>query len=450
MLRYTEQRSISRATVANPDIVRLHEEWLERRPPGAQLPSGPVDLDSLWCVNDVMVLEQVAARDFYYRHYGANIERASGFTMLGKRTSDFDSSVGKFFIEKYVQSLAGCCPLYTVHRAIHAKGVSTWERLILPLADDKGAPHYLLVYNRPLAFASELLVGVLDSSPDTILALAAIRDDKGKVSDFSAELVNEKGESEFGVSAAGILFRPVTESLPELFNTALLERCVEVVESGNRFTFVHEQALRGTIKSYRVSLSALSSGLVATFTDITELSEANARLEALATTDALTGLANRRHFLDVAERECQRSHRFEHPLSVLALDIDHFKQVNDTYGHAGGDEALRKIADDLRAGVRQLDVIGRLGGEEFCVLLPETSQRNALVLAERLRERVAASVAQTPSGTVKLTVSIGVAGREREELDIQSALVRADDLLYEAKRAGRNRVCSEPVGSEKP
>ena len=443
MLNYTEQHDISPKSITNVDVLRLHKAWLSLRPQGVELPVGPFDVNDLWCTDDMMFLEKVAERDFYYLHYGSNIASASGFTMEGKRTSDFESPIGKFFIEKYVYALTERCPLYTTHRSIHAKGVASWERLILPLADESGEPRFLLVYNRPLAFASELLVGVLDGSPDAIMALEVTREDGGLVSGFVVELLNEKGESELGVRAFEILHQPAPVALPAIFDAAFLEKCIETVDSANRCIFEHELDLNGRTKTYRIGLSPITNGLVVTFTDITELIDANLLMAKLAMTDSLTGLANRRHFLDIAGRERKRSHRHGIPLCVLALDIDHFKQVNDRYGHDVGDEVLKNFANVLRAGVRQEDTIGRLGGEEFSVLLPETSLAKAVALGGRLCRDIASSVIHTSSGNITVTTSIGVAKYEQIESDIQFALVRADKQLYNAKKQGRNQVSSE-------
>jgi diguanylate cyclase (GGDEF)-like protein/PAS domain S-box-containing protein len=173
--------------------------------------------------------------------------------------------------------------------------------------------------------------------------------------------------------------------------------------------------------------------------DISERKQREAALETLAATDTLTGLPNRRSFLSRLEgtlAEARRSHG--HGGALLMLDIDHFKRVNDTWGHAIGDEVLQHFADVVRQGLRRGDAAGRLGGEEFAVLLPATGLDDACALAERLRERVAASPAATGAGEVAVTVSIGVAGFDGGSAT--SLLSRADEALYAAKGAGRDRV----------
>ncbi len=168
-------------------------------------------------------------------------------------------------------------------------------------------------------------------------------------------------------------------------------------------------------------------------------------LERLATTDALTGALNRRRFLERGAEEFTRSRRYERPLSVVMLDIDHFKRVNDTYGHATGDEAIRMTVRCCKSSLRSCDVIGRLGGEEFAVVLPETPPVNAFAAAQRLRELIASSVLPLePDGELRLTVSLGLAWMAAPDRDIEQLLARADAALYRAKHGGRNRVEVEP------
>jgi diguanylate cyclase (GGDEF)-like protein len=160
-----------------------------------------------------------------------------------------------------------------------------------------------------------------------------------------------------------------------------------------------------------------------------------------ANTDPLTGLANRRNFEVLAEREREARRRHGHPLSLLALDVDHFKSFNDTYGHAVGDEVLKAVAEVLRRCVRACDLPARLGGEEFVVLCRETSVEGATVLAERIREEVEALELKDAGGNPlrRLTVSVGVADVD-PAADLAEALNRADSALYACKRAGRNQV----------
>lgn len=164
------------------------------------------------------------------------------------------------------------------------------------------------------------------------------------------------------------------------------------------------------------------------------------QLRRAATTDELTGLLNRRAFLAALDGELARSARNGHPLAIALIDLDHFKSVNDRFGHAGGDEVLRKFADTARETMRASDVIGRLGGEEFAVLMPDTDQVQSGIASERLRDAVARRCVALSSGALApITISVGVApniaGEDRDRL-----IVRADEALYDAKESGRNRT----------
>lgn len=175
--------------------------------------------------------------------------------------------------------------------------------------------------------------------------------------------------------------------------------------------------------------------------DITQRKKMEEELRSLAVTDALTGVGNRRHLIEVGERELARMRRSGEPLCVLMLDIDHFKRINDTHGHTAGDVVLKAFARVCTETLRSLDTIGRLGGEEFAVVLPMTDLHGALELAERVRARVAAyEVDWEHAAPIRFTVSIGVAQAMMTAADFAFLLGHADQALYVAKKSGRNRV----------
>ncbi|WP_282183308.1 diguanylate cyclase [Azospirillum sp. TSH100] len=174
--------------------------------------------------------------------------------------------------------------------------------------------------------------------------------------------------------------------------------------------------------------------------DYTERRSMEEALRDMASRDPLTGIYNRRSFMDMARAQLARAHRFHEPLSVFVLDVDHFKRINDTFGHATGDDALRMVAAGCQAILREYDILGRLGGEEFVVVLPGATADESRVVAERVRRHLARMPIEAPDGTFRLTASIGIAGLEGATDTLERAIHRADLALYRAKHLGRNRV----------
>ena len=165
-------------------------------------------------------------------------------------------------------------------------------------------------------------------------------------------------------------------------------------------------------------------------------------IELAATHDGLTGLNNRREIERLLNVECERTGRYEDPLSVMMLDIDYFKRVNDTYGHQAGDEALRVVADTIRQTIRKTDFAGRYGGEEFLILCPGTPHNRAERLAQRLNTAIKSEPIRLKDGkTISVTVSIGVSYYSLERKSAESLVMSADEALYQAKESGRDRVC---------
>lgn len=179
--------------------------------------------------------------------------------------------------------------------------------------------------------------------------------------------------------------------------------------------------------------------------NITERKMAEEAARDLARMDGLTGLYNRREMERILQEEVARHHRYKGSLSLILVDIDHFKAVNDTHGHAAGDEVLKFVAHMLQSSIRAVDYIARYGGEEIAIILPETSAQDALVLAERLREGIAAHPFVVQRGfddatIIPVTVSIGLASLPAEITTPSSLFEEADKALYSAKRTGRNKA----------
>jgi diguanylate cyclase (GGDEF)-like protein/PAS domain S-box-containing protein len=220
----------------------------------------------------------------------------------------------------------------------------------------------------------------------------------------------------------------------------------EAMASRKSFRWEGRFIVRGETRWIRIASESvprpgegsLWSGVVS---DITERKKLERELERQARIDVLTGLNNRRHFYELAERELSRAKRHGEPLSVLMLDVDHFKLFNDNYGHHAGDMVLQKLSGVCVHILREIDIMGRIGGEEFAILLPETDGAQAWETAERLRLGILGAPVQLElDATIFFTVSIGVASFAAADSSVEDLLRRADAALYAAKKAGRNRV----------
>jgi diguanylate cyclase (GGDEF)-like protein len=183
-------------------------------------------------------------------------------------------------------------------------------------------------------------------------------------------------------------------------------------------------------------------GAVISHANITNRKLLELELVRLAETDALTGLPNRRYFIETANLEVERVRRFGAVASLIMVDVDQFKAINDTYGHAAGDEALRNLALVGRGSLRQIDMVARLGGEEFVVMLPGTGEAGAVAVAEKLRRAISDASVSAGAGHFNISASFGVAQLRSDDQDVQACMARADTALYAAKHTGRNCVMS--------
>lgn len=233
-------------------------------------------------------------------------------------------------------------------------------------------------------------------------------------------------------------FHVSPESREEMFSRLVAGR--EVAAQEYEMRRADGSIFTALISGTRITIGDEDAALIAV-NDISDRKRLENELRRRATIDMLTGISNRAHFIEQAEREFARARRYDRPMAVMLLDVDHFKQVNDRYGHRVGDEALKAIAYHLMATVRLSDIAGRHGGEEFSALLPETDEEGALIVAERLRRRIAESPVTPEEGlVVTLSVSIGVAVLLPDDPDLDAVIARADIALYAAKNHGRNRV----------
>ncbi|HYD71198.1 diguanylate cyclase [Azospirillum sp.] len=303
------------------------------------------------------------------------------------------------------------------------------------------------------AIARKQLEEKLRHSEQRLLSIVTLAQDAILSVDARHRIVlfNPAAERMFGYAEADVLGRPLDMLIPPRLAAAHRAHVADfVIEGPSSRSMADRNEVVGLARDGRefpveisISKDLQPDGmlLTAVIRDITERKRFENELRHLATTDPLTGLANRRQFLAAAERELVRVRRYDRPATVLMFDIDHFKRINDTHGHAAGDEALRHVAAVCRDLLRETDIVGRLGGEEFGILLPETDVPSAREAAERLRLALArAEIPRPDGGTLRLTASIGIAACMPGDAGIEQALSRADDALYHAKANGRNRV----------
>jgi diguanylate cyclase (GGDEF)-like protein len=236
------------------------------------------------------------------------------------------------------------------------------------------------------------------------------------------------------------LIGQMKDAVPELPIVMLTRQgderlAVEVMKAG-AFDYLRKDDLDASVL-HRTVRNAVDRARL-----LLEVQRANDRLRDWAIRDGLTGLFNHRHFQELLRTEFARSARYGQVLACLMVDLDHFKQINDTYGHPFGDEVLKQVANTLVAEARKVDIVARYGGEEFVLVLPNTDVAGARIVAERICERIGHQPVSHDGVTVAVTLSVGVATSDDPRCSTENALVKqADAALYRAKRAGRNRVC---------
>ena len=252
-----------------------------------------------------------------------------------------------------------------------------------------------------------------------------------------------------GIGSSVILSRQLSQPLRALMRVArdmvdgntnirvVVEAEDEIGELGWAFNDMAE-----AIETRERDLRELAASLEKKVSQRTEeLRLRNEELSQIAASDPLTKINNRRRFFELAETEYKRAKRYHHPLSLILVDADHFKEINDTHGHQIGDQVLANLAQFFEKNIRSIDIVARYGGEEFIILMPEIDCPSAVQIAERLRQSIAESPVAEADHKIMLTISLGVACWQSEtSLSFDSLLYRADKALYQAKRDGRNRV----------
>ncbi|TPQ50341.1 hypothetical protein C2U72_13875 [Prosthecomicrobium hirschii] len=433
------------------------------------------------------VLERLADGEFRYVYFGRDLVRAIRTDLTGRRLDNLGRDVPDSVPSAYRMVAERMAPALAVCTAVRSHSVYSWERLILPVHDDRGP--VLLAQSMPLVMRLDLLEAILHSGPSAMVAGTPVRSPDGAMVDLSLILGNRAAVHLFGWDddrPYGIKLSSILVNLDEL---ELMDFCNLVLSTGAASRLEADCIVGGRRGTYEIAISRFEGGVTLTFSDLgelrsaynaleqqkTELVIANRALEAqkaelaalaeemraarraldeemaqrvalegelrrLASVDDLTGAINRRAFMEILQREVARSVRYGHPLSVITLDVDHFKRINDAYGHAVGDDVLRQVAGALVAAVRTgVDEVARVGGEEFAVILPETHMEGACILADRLRGLLA-EIEIDGSDPSLITASFGIATWDNRFETIETWLAGADAALYRAKQGGRDRI----------
>ena len=238
------------------------------------------------------------------------------------------------------------------------------------------------------------------------------------------------------VDEANLMMNAIQRAI-ETSETQVVEYRIPVISGGERW-------FEGRIASMG-KFSDGQSRVVLLATDVTDRVERYQETQRLAIQDPLTGCFNRRHFMTLAEQELQRVARYERPVSLVMLDIDHFKKFNDLHGHPAGDQLLCALVNLCQGGLRNVDVLARYGGEEFVIMMPETDADAVFSMGERLRKEIEKMEVTTPQGSQSVTVSMGTVSYDKSgkyPLALDDLIKHADHALYKAKNAGRNCIRS--------
>jgi diguanylate cyclase (GGDEF)-like protein/PAS domain S-box-containing protein len=377
------------------------------------------------------------------------IEADSEAQVLGVKVVDFVvpeyQAAFNALTEKAIQGESGTLEF----KIIGLKGGHRWlDTHSVPMRNSVGQVMGILGVTRDVTerrqfqLRAKQFEAIVQSSEDAII---------GRTLDGIVTSWNPAAESIFGYTAEEMIGKPMLKLFPsdrQDEEEILLER----IWQGDVVAHFETTRVRkdGTTIDISASLSpildnqgaVIGASKIARY--ITAHKAAEKELERLAQVDVLTGLANRRHFMALAEQELLRTARYGGQLSVLMMDIDFFKNVNDTYGHRTGDRVIQQLGMLCREALREIDVIGRIGGEEFAVVLPQTGSQSAIDMAERLRETIASAEVSLENGMpLHFTISIGVATLVGTETNLDTLLGYADKFLYAAKHNGRNRVCAK-------
>lgn len=392
-----------------------------------------------------------------YLRVNGEFERVTGHPaddVVGLRDVEiFGETYGGRFAENDRRILSTGAPAGSEDVLPQADGLHTYLTVRFPLTDAEGRVSAVCGIATDITDRKRAIRAIEDSEAklraiaETAYDGIIVIDDGGRISFWNAA-----AERMFGYPADEVIGRTLHDLITvgdDLLRFREKYKTFSKTGTGDGIGTVREFTARRrngetfpverTLAAFRHKGKWWAAGTVR---DITDRKQAQERLQELATTDGLTGLLNRRQFMDLSVQELRKSRRLGDPLSLLMIDADRFKDINDTYGHDVGDQVLTILASVGRETLRDMDIFGRVGGEEFAVLLPATDGQAAEAVAHRLRSAVEGAVVVTGRANVRFTISIGVTVATQRTEDLNALMREADRALYEAKRSGRNRVRS--------
>lgn len=336
----------------------------------------------------------------------------------------------------------------------HKENIRWYRFVFSPIIDEKSQCHRIIntcieitdkkKLESDLAIISERYEAVVEAAYDGIVTIDE---------DQNINMINGAAKYIFDVSDEDIIGQPLVGLFPHTFRDKH-ESYVNTFKNSSvksrpmqRRASVRGLRSDGTEFPIEVTISKIKvqnkTEMTAVIRDISERAKLMEELSKAAKEDVLTGVYNRRYFTEVLLNEIKRSKRFEHPITLAMIDLDHFKEINDQHGHNVGDQVLIEIAQLIGTSIREVDEFCRWGGEEFMVLLTQTSLKDCVGWAERLRKEIEAYTVNYEGKAIQVTCSIGVISENYEKIEINKLLKEVDHVLYKAKESGRNIVVSE-------
>lgn len=357
--------------------------------------------------------------------------------------SKSEKEQGSLFIERCFDRIEiGFCTEWTgiteiqniVELQISNRQMTNEKNKYLTIFESLHSPAILLNNENKIENLNHTAVQLIESSVALNLASSRIQTQKSSSQKISSLKSSSPGSSYYGQKGKeGLPW--MQQEIQDFIASQVLEGSFEKeleTSKGKRYYHIKLKKMLDVTGKY--------GGTVVIFDDLTERRKMERKLALMATTDSLTGLYNRGWYLTLSEKEILRSRRYHLPLSLIIADIDHFKRINDEFGHHVGDRVLKEVSALLQNQLRVADIMGRIGGEEFSITLIESDLKRAAATADRLREQIARYSIQSGSVEVRCTSSFGVTQLDGKSEDIHTILKRADDALYRAKRNGRNCI----------